>query len=397
MQKDQLSILQTISGAEFEFVSANKNPFGIKYYEHKCKDFTEYQDIAGQFNEVGNIVYRCLNYPDKTFSIIVLENEMDAFRYDSVDYNRISDIKELQPIGKINGNDVFLEPILTSKKTCSTIVSGWNRAIAVVNINGHRLPFYVSSGAAGKDKEFGIPSGKWYPLQGLSGRWLNKMPDMMKNPYPELDQVCELLEQKFPGTKMKQDVSNGSLPVADIQNLLQIANFNFPEGMSLTEYTNYAYVKNYCVYLPEIINAWRSKPTDFLNISDGFLSLTDQKILKKVQKLQLFCSVTLQDDYIWFKPIEDNTYEYVTYSGFDTEDGIYQALLNLGIALPYITKNGTQGFGISVQDFVNYFTRQKQQAFEKASENLTKNNVPASKKPNSFQSIINKVSEFFKD
>ncbi|MCQ2571598.1 MAG: hypothetical protein MJ165_01170 [Alphaproteobacteria bacterium] len=397
MQKDQLSILQTISGAEFEFVSANKNPFGIKYYEHKCKDFTEYQDIAGQFNEVGNIVYRCLNYPDKTFSIIVLENEMDAFRYDSVDYNRISDIKELQPIGKINGNDVFLEPILTSKKTCSTIVSGWNRAIVVVNINGHRLPFYVSSGAAGKDKGFGIPSGKWYPLQGLSGRWLNKMPDMMKNPYPELDQICELLEQKFPGTKMKQDASNGSLPVVDIQNLLQIANYNFPEGVSLTEYTNYAYVKNYCVYLPEIINAWRSKPTDFLNISDGFLSLTDQKILKKVQKLQLFCSVTLQDDYIWFKPIEDNTYEYVTYSGFDTEDGIYQALLNLGIALPYITKNGTQGFGISVQDFVNYFTRRKQQAFEKASEKLTKNNVPASKKPNSFQSIINKVSEFFKD
>lgn len=182
MQKDQLSILQTISGADFEFVSANKNPFGIKYYEHKCKDFTEYQDIAGQFNEVGNIVYRCLNYPDKTFSIIVLENEMDASRYDSVDYNRISDIKELQPIGKINGNDVFLEPILTSKKTCSTIVCGWNRAIAVVNINGHRLPFYVSSGAAGKDKEFGIPSGKWYPLQGLSGLWLNKMPEMMKNP-----------------------------------------------------------------------------------------------------------------------------------------------------------------------------------------------------------------------
>lgn len=397
MQKDQLSILQTISGADFEFVSANKNPFGIKYYEHKCKDFTEYQDIAGQFNEVGNIVYRCLNYPDKTFSIIVLENEMDASRYDSVDYNRILDIKELQPIGKINGNDVFLEPILTSKKTCSTIVCGWNRAIAVVNINGHRLPFYVSSGAAGKDKEFGIPSGKWYPLQGLSGLWLNKMPDMMKNPYPELDQVCAILEKKFPGAKMKQDASNGILPFANLQNLLQIANSNFPEGVALTEYTNYAYVKNYCVYLPQIINAWRSKPTDFLNISDGVLSLTGQKTLKKVQKLQLFCAITLHNDYIWFNPIEDNTYEYVTYSGFDTDDGIRKALLNMGIPGPYVTQDNKPGFGIPVQVFVRYFEQQKVKEFERASENLKSNAVPTQKKPKSVQLVFNKVSEFFKD
>lgn len=196
-----------------------------------------------------------------------------------------------------------------------------------------------------------------------------------------MDQVCEILEQKFPGKKMKQDASNGLLPVADIQNLLQIANFNFPEGVALTEYTNYAYVKNYCVYLPEIINAWRSKPVDFLNIYDGVLASVGHKILKKVQKLQLFCSVTLQDDYIWFKPIEDNTYEYVTYAGFDTDDGIYKGLLNLGIALPYITKNDTRGFGISVQDFVNYFTRQKQQAFEKASEKFKTNTVSQKKNP----------------
>ena len=46
MQQRQLKKLSHMTGVDFNFVPANKNQFGIKYYEHKCLDDDEYFKIA---------------------------------------------------------------------------------------------------------------------------------------------------------------------------------------------------------------------------------------------------------------------------------------------------------------------------------------------------------------
>lgn len=398
MQQEQLKVLKDLSGVDFKFVPTNKNEFGIKYYEYQCNNAAEYWDITGKLNQYPEIVYRCIEHEDKNRpSVIVLENELDTTKYDNIIENKIIDPEMLKPIGKINGNDVFLEPILTIDNKCSTIVSAWGRAIAVVNINGRRLPFYVSSGASGKEHEYGIPSGKWYPLQGMTESWLNKMPNMLNNPYPELNQVCDSLEHKFPAAKMKQDAAKNLLPFANHESLLKNANFDFPEGASITEYTNEIYVKNHCIYLPQIIAAWRSEPNDFFNVSNGVLASTGQKILNKVQKMGLFCGSKLKGDYIWFYPIEDNEYEYVKYNKVDTDDGIRAALWNIGINSAYTTTQNERGFGIPVYVFVEYFEQQKRKEFEKGLEKLTKNHGAGPKENTIPSSILKKITEFFKD
>ena len=114
MQKEQIDTLKKLTGSDFEFVPANKNEYGIRYYEHKCRTDDEFQDIAGRFNdynfdnESSSLIYRCIEHPDKTCSMIVLENDLDAKRYDSILYKRITDLEELKPIGKLHGNDVRL-------------------------------------------------------------------------------------------------------------------------------------------------------------------------------------------------------------------------------------------------------------------------------------------------
>ena len=363
MQQEQLNILKNLSGVDFKFITPKENRFGIKYYEYKCNTDAEYWDITGKLNQYPEIIYRCIEN-SQTPSVIVLENELDAAKYDNITENRIADSVSLEPIGKIHGKDIFLEPILTLDNKYYTIVSAWGRAITVVNINGHRLPFYVSSGVTGKEQEYGIKSGKWYPLQGISERWLNKMPDMLNNPYTELDEVCNILEQKFPAIDLRQDAAKGLLPYANISNLLQTANFNFPEGVAISEYTNHTYIKNHCVYLPQIIDAWRSKPNDFLNVSDGILASHGQKILNKIQKMEILCGSKLQEDHIWFYPIEDNKYFYAKYDGFDTDEGIRAALNNMGIYSVYTTRQNEQGFGIPVSVFVDYFEQQKHKGIE---------------------------------
>lgn len=400
MQQEQLNILKNLSGADFKFVPADKNKFGIKYYEYKCDTDAKYWNISGGFNQ-NNIIYRCIEHNDGLPSIIVLENELDGMRYDIVNDGKISNIETLKPIGKLNNNDIFLEPILTTDGNYATIVSAWGRVIAVVNINGKRLPFYVSSGAAKKDIEYGIPSGKWYPLLGMSEKWLNKMPDMLHNPYSELDKVCDILEQKFPAEKMNQDNSKGLFPSANHDNLIKVSNFDFPEGVSLTEYGNAVYVKNYCVYLPQIIDGWRSNQKNFLDVSDGRLASTGQKILNKIQKMKLFCGSKLQGDYIWFYPIEDNKYEYVKYHGFDSDEGIKVALQNIGIYGVYITHQNEKGFGIPVSVFVDYFEQQKLKNFDMGIDRVNKscnvNNKGKKEGNNASNSLLKRFVGFFKD
>ena len=370
MQKTQLRILKSMTGHDFNFVPATQNKFGVKYYEYVCKNDAEYHNIAGAFNQCENVFYTALEHNDGTCSIIVLENQFDKNHVENVSYGYVDDISKLKPIGKLHGNNVFLEPILTRTGKASEIVSHSNRAVVVVNINGKRLPFYVSSGAAGKEEEYGITSGKWYPLQGISEEgWLNKMPDMNKNPYPEMDEICKILEKKFPAAKAKQDALDAKLPIANHGALLDFANSCFPEGMPYNHYGTYQFYRNHLNYLPGIIDSWRSKPTDFLEISDGQLQIPELSIMTKIQKTNLVAHCELCGDMIWLSPI---TSQLKNHTDGKTEDNIKQQLSRMGVDFSVIVTNDTKpGFGIPLRDFANYFNTQDKLKYNKATKKIS--------------------------
>ena len=158
IQQKQLKKLNRITDADFHFVPANKNKFGVKYYEHACANDEDFQRIAGDLNQRQNVFYTCLEYPGDNISIAVVQNELDKNRIENIMWGRVPDLADTKPIGKIHGNDVYLELITTQSGKASGVVMRHGRAIAVVVINGHRLPFYVSSGLAGKEAEYGIAS-----------------------------------------------------------------------------------------------------------------------------------------------------------------------------------------------------------------------------------------------
>ena len=114
---------------------------------------------------------------------------------------------------------VYLTPIPTSYGTLTPIQNISGRSVVVVNVDSHKIPFYVSSGMAGKD-EFGIPSGVWYPHAGISrygDGWFNKMPNMLDNPVPQLDEIVNMLQRHFPAETLKHFAMNNAGCFGEIQ------------------------------------------------------------------------------------------------------------------------------------------------------------------------------------
>lgn len=390
IQQRQLQTLSHITDADFNFVPANKNQFGIKYYEHKCSSDEEYHKIAGNLNQYDNVFYSCLEHSDGTCSIVVLQNHLDKKRFESISWDRVDDLDQIKPIGKIHGNDVFLDLIQTQNKRFAGIVSKSHRTVAVVNINGHRLPFYVSSGLAGKEAEYGIASGKWYPLQGISeAGWFNKMPEMNENPYPELDEICEMLERKFPAKTFKQRALDMDLPVADSKSLLESANADFIEGTPYNERNPYKYYRNHIIYLPAIIDAWRSTPTDFLEIANGTLQIRELNTLKKIRKSNLMANSMLRGDTIWFKPVASQLEDM---TGAETIQGIQQQLSNFGIYVVYI---GDGAIGVPIKKLDEYFNnKQIHKDFTKATQKINGISHKLDKKKTLMRNILDKAKGF---
>ena len=83
------------------------------------------------------------------------------------------------------------------KKTgVSPIIDMMGRKTLVVNINGVRMPFYLSSGLGGKAS---VQSGKWYPFFGMGREdgWINKGSEAEINNYygsPELKAIAQQLD-----------------------------------------------------------------------------------------------------------------------------------------------------------------------------------------------------------
>lgn len=100
-----------------------------------------------------------------------------------------------------------------------------NRKIVLIDINGIGMPFYLSTGEGGKEKD-GIMSGKWYPFFGIRTNvskygklmhvtnigWLRKGSSRDIKQYydvPILKQVCDFLDNKYGDIRNKQGLPKG--------------------------------------------------------------------------------------------------------------------------------------------------------------------------------------------
>jgi hypothetical protein len=100
----------------------------------------------------------------------------------------------------------------------SPIVDVAGRKIAVANISGKKVPFYVSTGKGGKA---GVPAGKWYPYFGHGpDGWFNKGPteaDITKfYDSPVLKQVSQHLDKTL--GDMRGATHYNGVPIPNVQS-----------------------------------------------------------------------------------------------------------------------------------------------------------------------------------
>lgn len=95
-------------------------------------------------------------------------------------------------LGRVHGKKVFIESL-----DDYGVVNG--RPIVVVKVGERKIPFYVSTGTAGKTD---VPTGKWEFFGGIDSKsgWFNKggLNDIL-NHYgsPELKQIADILDSKI--------------------------------------------------------------------------------------------------------------------------------------------------------------------------------------------------------
>ena len=385
-QEYQLKKLKEITGHDFKFVSDKDNKFGVKYYQLNNENIQENEDIFNKLSEKGLF---CTYGDDQAKSILVFENEFARDRYFAILYRGDKYKDEFKPLGQINGHNVYLEA-LPGTDLGDPIVERNARAIVVVNVNNRRIPYYVSSGTAGKDKE-GIASKRWYPLVGIGKNWLNKMPDMNNNPYPELDEIAGMLEKRFPAAKMRdaalandieffkevypdQELKKTEFSLVSVgDEILDVANADFPEGV-LNNSDSYSiderrlYSRNKNIYLSRIINEWRAKPSNFLNVTDGVLMDSDIQKIDDLQK-KLSFPVIVDNDVVWFE----------TNKHHSSIRNIEFELHSLGINYnQHITSDigNVKRLGIYKTDLINSLNRVKEtnqnkvQSFNSAKDNI---------------------------
>ena len=107
---------------------------------------------------------------------------------------------------------------ISKKNGKSYIICFAERFIVLKKIKNINMIFYLSSGNAGKQS----PSGKWYPIFGVSGGWLNKAKDLMISGYygsTILKSECEELDNKIGDIRKLKNIDpiNISLNDGEIQ------------------------------------------------------------------------------------------------------------------------------------------------------------------------------------
>jgi len=98
-----------------------------------------------------------------------------------------------------------LKPIPTKEGTAPIIDFG-DRKIVMADVNGVSVPFYLSTGLAGKKD---VKSGKWYPMFGIGEKgWINKTSGVDMNTYygsPELAAVAKQLDEQIGDVRKSTD------------------------------------------------------------------------------------------------------------------------------------------------------------------------------------------------
>ena len=98
----------------------------------------------------------------------------------------------------------------------SKIVDYGGRKIVMADVNGVQVPFYLSTGEAGKKN---VEAGKWYPIFGIGERgWLNKGTQKEINDFygsPELKAVAEQLNSQI------GDIREASHPEIELRPMYQ--------------------------------------------------------------------------------------------------------------------------------------------------------------------------------
>ena len=79
----------------------------------------------------------------------------------------------LEHADKLSGLvDLPVFPSSTNPRGTAKVVNTGDRIMAVLNVRGVNIPYYISTGGGGKAS---VPTGKWYPIFGRhSSGWLNK-------------------------------------------------------------------------------------------------------------------------------------------------------------------------------------------------------------------------------
>ena len=86
------------------------------------------------------------------------------------------------------------------------VVNTGDRIMAVLNVRGVNIPFYISTGGGGKAS---VPTGKWYPVFGIhSSGWLNKGTEESINKFygsKELARGAEILNKYLGDLRSVED------------------------------------------------------------------------------------------------------------------------------------------------------------------------------------------------
>ena len=105
------------------------------------------------------------------------------------------------------------------------------RHIVLVNINGTKVPFYVSTGKGGKKN---VKTGKWYPFLGLNAKsetkfWLCKGSESDINSFygiPLLQAIAKQLDEKYEDISMTatDPIEGTDIPMVDPLDVVDIIN-----------------------------------------------------------------------------------------------------------------------------------------------------------------------------
>jgi hypothetical protein len=164
----------------------------------------------------------------KALEIILESNQSDSkFEYDNMGQiiNLNKDLAKrlnLIEIEYIRKRFVSLQT-MSKNNGKSYIICAAERFIVLKKVNNVNMIFYVSTGKGGKKS----PAGKWYPVFGVSGGWINKANDSFIMEYygsEILKKECEELDNK----------------IGDIRNLKNIdpINISINDGEIQTEILN---------------------------------------------------------------------------------------------------------------------------------------------------------------